>query len=62
MMSFSLITTLLTSPAEGWAAYTITPLLLVGFATLYPPLWFAIDSYDGLVPIPGNELIKLDAQ
>jgi hypothetical protein len=22
------------------AAYTITPLLLVGFATLYPPLWF----------------------
>jgi hypothetical protein len=22
------------------AAYTITPLLIVGFATLYPPLWF----------------------
>lgn len=22
------------------AAYTITPLLIIGFATLYPPLWF----------------------
>jgi len=24
----------------GLAAYTITPLLIIGFATLYPPLWF----------------------